>query len=103
MPAALAARLGADRQRGAVVSLVAAGSPADRAGLKAGDVILAVADAPVSGASELARSLDTASDEVSLDILRGGQRLTIVMHQSARSRHQAQLSSITTALGLAGL
>jgi serine protease Do len=89
IPAALAFRLGADRQRGAVVSLVAVGSPADKAGLKAGDVILAAAGSPVSGASEFARSLDSADDEVSLDILRGKQRLNIVMI-SRRSVHHSR-------------
>ncbi|MEO9130441.1 MAG: trypsin-like peptidase domain-containing protein [Sphingomonas sp.] len=73
----LAARIGADRQRGAVVSLIDAGSPADKGGLRAGDLILAVSASPISGASELARALDTKADAISLDVQRGSKRLTV--------------------------
>jgi S1-C subfamily serine protease len=75
----LAERLGADRQRGAVVSLIRDGSPAALSGLKAGDVILAASDVPISGASELARALDTSDRQISLNILRRARRLTIVV------------------------
>ena len=53
---ALAARLGDVRQQGPYISLVEAGSPAERAGLAAGDVVLLVDGNPVSSASELARA-----------------------------------------------
>lgn len=42
-----AKRLGQSAQRGALISRVFAGSPAEQAGLKAGDVITAVGDRPV--------------------------------------------------------
>jgi serine protease Do len=73
----LATRMGADRQRGAMVSLIDEGSPADKNGLRAGDLILAVAGSPISGASELARALDTDEDSLSLDVLRRAKKLTI--------------------------
>ncbi|MDH7975002.1 trypsin-like peptidase domain-containing protein [Sphingomonas sp. AR_OL41] len=79
---ALAARLGVDGQRGAVISLIDADSAADRSGLQAGDLILAVSGTPVSGASELARALDTSDDSLSLDIVRMSKRLTVSLAAS---------------------
>ncbi len=79
---ALAARLGVDGQRGAVISLVDTNSAADRSGLQAGDLILGVSGTPVSGASELARALDTSDDSLSLDIVRMSKRLTISLTAS---------------------
>ncbi|TPG06548.1 S1C family serine protease [Sphingomonas oligophenolica] len=78
----LAARIGADRQRGAVVSLIEQGSSADIAGLRAGDVILAVNSTPVSGASELARALDAENQKVSLDVVRKSGRLVLTLEET---------------------
>lgn len=78
----LAGRIGVDRDRGAMVSLIRAHSPADRAGLKAGDVIFAVADAPIAGASELARALDTSDPVVTLDVMRRAERLRVTLRKS---------------------
>jgi S1-C subfamily serine protease len=75
----LADRIGADRQRGAIVSLVAADSPAEAAGLRAGDVIFAAGGEPVSGASELARALDGDAPQVKLELMRGGERVKLVL------------------------
>jgi serine protease Do len=70
----LAKRLGADRQRGAVVVMVKPGSPADTAGLRAGDVVLTAGQSPISGASELGRALDPDAPSVNLEIVRRGER-----------------------------
>jgi S1-C subfamily serine protease len=75
----LAARLGADRQRGAVVLLVAPGSAAARSGLMAGDVILSAGDAPISSASELERTLDGRTDSLDLQVLRHGTTITVTL------------------------
>jgi serine protease Do len=53
----LAARLGSDRGRGAVVVVVAEGSVAQTSGLRVGDIILSAAHTPISSSSELARAL----------------------------------------------
>ncbi|MBM5811365.1 MAG: DegQ family serine endoprotease [Gammaproteobacteria bacterium] len=50
---ALSDSFGLARPRGALINQVEAGGPADRAGLKAGDVILAVGDRPVGRSGEL--------------------------------------------------
>ena len=81
----LAARAGVDRQRGAIVSLIKAGSPAALAGLKAGDIVLTAGGAPISGASELSRALDTDERLVPLDVSRRSRRITLTLDASARS------------------
>jgi len=75
----LAKRLGADRQHGAVVVMVKSGSPADTAGLRAGDVVLTAGQSPISGASELGRALDPDATSIDLEIVRRGehQQLTL--------------------------
>ena len=75
----LAKRLGADRQRGAVVVMVKPGSPADTAGLKAGDVVLTAGQSPISGASELGRALDPDAPSIDLEIVRRGQRQELTL------------------------
>jgi serine protease Do len=82
---AVAARLGDPRQRGAFVSLIAGGSPADQAGLMAGDVVIAAAGSPIASASELARALDGASGATSLDVVRRGTAITITLKLSPRT------------------
>jgi serine protease Do len=53
--AALASALGLDRARGALVGQVEPGGPADKAGVKAGDVILKVDQAPIVRDQDLPR------------------------------------------------
>jgi S1-C subfamily serine protease len=77
----LAGRLGVDRDRGAVVSIIRPGSPAAHAGMKAGDIVLSVSSAPVSAASELGRALDTDERSVTIELLRRTRRLTLVLER----------------------
>ena len=76
----IAARLG-DIRSGAGVALVEPGSAADRAGLQAGDVILAVNGTPVSSASELSRQIGTVSRSARLDVSRRAQRLAVAVRR----------------------
>jgi serine protease Do len=69
----LAARLGADRGRGAVIVLVAKGSIAEAAGLHIGDVILSAKRSPISSSSELARVLG-GSDPIEMIVSRGREQ-----------------------------
>jgi S1-C subfamily serine protease len=73
----LAGRLSESRSTGTAVSLVQPKTPAARAGLQAGDIVVAVNGSPVASASELGRALDGADKSASLDISRGDQRLTL--------------------------
>jgi serine protease DegQ len=79
---ALADRLLDGRLRGAGVAIVQRGSPADKAGLHAGDVVVAVDSSPVSSASELGRALDAAKAKAALTVMRGDQRLTLSVHRT---------------------
>lgn len=80
----LATRLDTDRQRGAVVSWVMPGSPADKAGLNAADIILSVNGSPISGASELARAMDGPAGAVPLTVLRNSQQISLTIARPAK-------------------
>jgi serine protease Do len=73
--AALAKPFGLDRPRGALISMVENGSPAQRAGLKTGDVILKVDDQPIDHSNQLSSYISRQSpgEESKLTIWRGKQ------------------------------
>ena len=75
----LSSRLSGSRSSGTVVALVQPKTSAARAGLQAGDIVVAVNGAPVASASELGRALDGAGKSVSMDVARGDQRLTLTV------------------------
>jgi S1-C subfamily serine protease len=76
---ALSARLSDSRSTGTAVALVQPKSPAARAGLQAGDIVVAVNGSPVASASELGRALDGAGKTASIDVARADQRLTLTI------------------------
>jgi serine protease Do len=57
------------------------GSPAERAGLRAEDLIVAVDDAPVAGVNDLQRLMvaDLIGRDVRLAVVRGGQRVELTV------------------------
>ncbi len=75
------------RSMGLVILSVEAGSPADRAGLTVGDVIIAVGDQPVSRPDELLAQLtaDRIGRPLPIRVLRGGQPVEIVVTPGERS------------------
>ena len=73
----LASRLSSSRSSGTAVSLVQPKTPAARAGLQAGDIVVAVNGAPVASASELGRALDGSGKSASVDVARGDERMTL--------------------------
>lgn len=77
----LSTRLG-DVRSGAGVAFVQPKSSAATAGLRAGDIVTAVNDEPVSSASELNRALDALSGPATLSITRGSQSLTLTIRPS---------------------
>jgi S1-C subfamily serine protease len=74
-----------------VVANVEPSSPAARAGLIAGDVLLAVDGQPVTGADDLIRLLtgDTIGRPVDLDVLRDGARRRLALTPQERQRRAA--------------
>ncbi len=70
-------RDGSEAQAGLIVVAVGEGSPADRAGLLVGDVLLGTAIEPFEDAGSLLDTLAWAGDAVRLRVMRGG-RITSV-------------------------
>ena len=75
----LSSRLSDSRSSGTAVAIVQPKTPAARAGLQAGDIIVAVNGSPVASASELGRALDGAGKSVQVDVARADQRLTLTI------------------------
>jgi serine protease Do len=75
----LGAYFGAPEGGGILVREVRAGTVADKAGLKAGDVIIKINSKPVSSLGDLRQQLRDKSDEksVSLGILRKGSEMSV--------------------------
>ncbi len=84
LPDAVRERIG--RAMGLIVVSVETGSPADRAGLTVGDVIIAVGDQPVSLPDELLAQLtaDRIGRPLTLRVLRGGQPAEITVIPAER-------------------
>jgi S1-C subfamily serine protease len=75
------------RARGLEVVEVIAGSPADAAGVRPEDLVIAVGDDPVGGVADLQRLLtaETIDRPVEVAVVRGGahRRLTLVPRELA--------------------
>jgi len=76
---ALARAFNIEQQHGAVIAGIIPSSPADRAGLQRGDVVIAVNGQAVDSATKLRNriALMQVGDVVNLDILRDGKELSI--------------------------
>jgi len=70
---------GLDKPRGARVEQVVPGSPADRAGLQAGDIIIAIADEPIDDSSSLRNRTMTLpiNESVPVTLYRGDQKQSL--------------------------
>ncbi len=77
----LAEALGLDSAAGAIVANVTPGSPAEKSGLKSGDVILNFAGEPIDDTRELARVVaqHPAKTEAQMKIWRNGQAETLAV------------------------
>lgn len=75
----LAAAFNIEPHQGAVVSQVSSGSPADKAGLKTGDVITHINDAPIKEASDVRNRIGLLriGEKVTLRVLRDSRPLTL--------------------------
>jgi len=77
--AELAEAFSLEQKQGVVVSQVIKGSAAEKAGIKAGDVVLSVDGKPVLRASDLRNrvGLSTAGEKVVLEVLREGKKRSV--------------------------
>jgi S1-C subfamily serine protease len=71
-----------------MVSTVEPGSAAERAGLRAGDILLSLDGQIITGADDLIRALtgETIGRSVALEVLRGTERLTVSLVPQERKR-----------------
>jgi serine protease Do len=95
----LAQSLGVTETRGALVSDVEAGSPAEKAGIRQGDVIVALNGQRVTDANALRNQIASTRPEttVSLEVMRGGKLETTSVRLVERER--AQRASLNTTEG----
>ncbi len=82
----LAEALGAPGREGVLVVEVMPDTPASRAGLRAGDVILAANDRNVTSAEDLQKALREVDGKVSLTVARKGERRTVEADLGSPSR-----------------
>ncbi len=108
----LASGLGLARSDGVVLADVIPGSPAALAGLRPGDLVLAVDDRPMENGRQLQVTLyrRLAGDIVSLQVLRGDQTMNVRVAMSERRDLFAGLSdsidvrqNLVSRLGILGL
>ena len=88
---ALAESLGLDQVAGALITRVLPDTPAERAGLKRGDVLLSFAGRAVRGVRELQLLVASApiGREVPVELLRDGRRLTVQVSIAVRDEAPA--------------
>lgn len=82
---ALAMRLNARGQRGAVIVEVRSGGPA--AGrLRPGDIVTGIGDQPITGAGELMRRVAAAqpNEDLALNVIRDGRRMPVTVRVNRR-------------------
>lgn len=85
----LSAAFNLEHGQGAVITRVLPGSPAEKAGLQAGDVVIEVDGRPISSASELRNviGLVPLGKRVQLHVLRDGQDLQVALQIKAYRFH----------------
>ncbi|HUZ33741.1 MAG TPA: trypsin-like peptidase domain-containing protein [Xanthobacteraceae bacterium] len=81
-------RAGLMQDSAVMVGTIEAGSAADRAGLRTGDILLALDGAAMTGADDLIRALtgDKIGKKVAVEVLRGEGRLTVSLAPEERRR-----------------
>jgi len=79
---------GLAQDRAVMVGTVELDSAAERAGLKLGDIIVALDGATIAGADDLVRALtgDTIGRSVAVSLLRGTERLTLAVVPQERRK-----------------
>lgn len=94
---------GIEAKEGALVQEVVSGSAAEKAGVKVGDVIVAIDGHPVTSASSLRTTigLKRSGDTVKIDVLRDGKRISLTAKLDERTAAE-QIGAEDIHAGLAG-
>jgi serine protease Do len=102
----MAEALGMGETRGAIVADLAPGGPSQRAGLQAGDVIVAINGRNVKTNSELTREVAKAKpgDVLRLEVMREGRRRTVEVRSGVRpSERELAVNDNTPGSGRPGV
>ncbi|MEG1610367.1 MAG: DegQ family serine endoprotease [Bilophila sp.] len=85
--------LGLTESKGALIGSVLSGEPADKAGMKDGDVVIEVNGKPVEDSSALLRAIATEApgSNVKLTVLRGGEKKELTVQLGERNTKTADL------------
>jgi Do/DeqQ family serine protease len=88
----LAESFGAKGEKGILVNRVVPGSPADRGGLRGGDIITSFRGKPVSTVKEFQKHVASTApgSSVVMDILRGGKRARVEVGVAEMDRQEAR-------------
>ena len=94
----MADALGLGADSGVIVADVAVGSPASRAGLQAGDLVLALDGKRMENGRQFRINLytRTVGQQVTLDVLRGDRRLSLRVAVAERESNAGNLSALVT-------
>ena len=100
----LAEALNLDVERGAIVSRVESGSPAEEAGLQAGDVIVAVDGVETEGSRDLRNAIGMVrvGEEVEVDVQRERRRLRLSVRVGGGAQTGARLGAVEPPPALEG-
>ncbi|MBV1700055.1 MAG: S1C family serine protease, partial [Hyphomicrobiales bacterium] len=81
-------RAGLMQDGAVIVSTIETGGAADRAGLRTGDILLALDGVAMTGADDLVRALtgDKIGKNVAVEVLRGESRLSVALVPEERRR-----------------
>ncbi|MGE3334269.1 MAG: DegQ family serine endoprotease [Rhodospirillaceae bacterium] len=98
----VAANLGIDRTEGALIGSVEKGTPADKAGIRAGDVAIEMDGKPLRGSSDLRNRIGmlTIGTDVNITVLREGQKKTFKVNIGKQAA--AQLAKLPDRQALEG-
>lgn len=90
----LAKSFGLETVHGALINNVEEGAPADKAGLKAGDIVLKVDEQPVENYNELAYlvGLQRPGSKIKLEIARQGKLRTVTVKVGSRADFQPEIA-----------
>ena len=92
----LRAHFGVPQESGVMVSKVDAGSPADKAGLRVGDILTAYDGKPVASSFDLRQRIRGADDGAAapLEVWRGGKVQTLTANLEKRDRPEVDLAPL---------
>jgi hypothetical protein len=92
----LRAHFGVPQEAGVMVSKVDAGSPAEKAGLKVGDVVTAIDGKPIATSFDLRQRIRGAEDgaAATVEVWRGGKVQTLTANLEKRERPELDLAPL---------